>query len=77
MFLLPYLLNNRKYSIFAMKYTELHRIILQNGWTETPGRGKGSHKRYEKDGKKFTVPYHAGKEINNRFAKQILKEMGI
>ena len=30
-----------------MKYTELHRIILQNGWTELPGRGKGSHKEYE------------------------------
>lgn len=60
-----------------MKYTELHRIILQNGWTELPGRGKGRHKVYEKDGKRYTVPFHAGKEISNRFAKQLLKGLGI
>lgn len=60
-----------------MKYNELHRIIIQNGWKEIPGRGKGSHKVYEKDGKRYTVPFHAGKEINNRFAKQLLKGLGI
>ncbi len=76
---------NRKISIFvvpnnttdAMKYTELHKIILLNGWTEIPGRGKGSHKRYTKDGKIYTVPFHKGKEIGNSFAKGILKDLGI
>ena len=34
-----------------MKYAELHRLITQNGWVELPKRGKGSHKRYVKDGK--------------------------
>lgn len=60
-----------------MKYTELHKIILQNGWTEIPGRGKGSHKRYQKDGRVYTVPFHKGKEIGNDFAKGILKDLGI
>ena len=34
-----------------MKNTELHRILVQHGWTLLPDRGKGSHRRYEKDGK--------------------------
>lgn len=34
-----------------MKYSELHRIIVQNGWTKLENRGKGSHVRYEKKGK--------------------------
>lgn len=60
-----------------MKYSELHKIIQQNGWIQLPGRGKGSHIRYTKEGKIYTVPFHKGKEIGNDFAKQILKEMGI
>lgn len=60
-----------------MKYAELHRIIVQQGWTELPRRGKGSHKRYEKDGVIYTVPFHKGKEIGNDFAMRLLKEMNI
>lgn len=60
-----------------MKTTELHRIILQNGWIELKGRGKGAHRVYAKDGKLYTVPYHGATEIKNYFAKRILKEMGI
>ncbi|MBQ3658968.1 MAG: type II toxin-antitoxin system HicA family toxin [Bacteroidales bacterium] len=57
--------------------TELHRIIVKNGWTPIPDRGKGSHIRYVKDGRIYTVPYHKGKEIGNDFAKRLLKAMGI
>lgn len=60
-----------------MKNAELHRIIRKAGWTVLPGKGKGSHKIYVKDGKKYTVPYHGSREIDNRFAGLILKEMGI
>ena len=60
-----------------MKNSELHRILVKNGWKEIPGRGKGSHKVYEKDGKHSPVPFHPSKEINNRFAKKILKDLGI
>ena len=57
--------------------TELHRIIVRNGWQALSDRGKGCHIRYVKDGKIFTVPFHKGKEIGNDFAKQILKALGI
>ena len=60
-----------------MKFTELHRIIRENGWRPLPDRGKGSHVRYEKDGNRYTAPFHKGKEIPNRFANKILRQMGI
>lgn len=58
-----------------MKVTELHEIISANGWAKI--RQEGSHIRYEKDGKRYTVPFHKGKEIDNNFARTILKDMGI
>ena len=54
-----------------MKFTELHRIIRENGWRPVPDRGKGSHIVYEKDGLARTVPFHKGKEIGNNLAKKI------
>lgn len=60
-----------------MKISELHRIIRQNGWIQLPKRGKGSHIRYVKGGKFYTAPYHKSKEIDNTFAKKILKDLGI
>ncbi len=60
-----------------MKFSELHRIIMANGWSQIKGRGKGSHTRYMKEGKIYTVPFHKGKEIGNDFAKRILKDLGI
>ncbi|MBR5042090.1 MAG: type II toxin-antitoxin system HicA family toxin [Bacteroidales bacterium] len=60
-----------------MKASELHRIIRQYGWIPLPNRGKGSHVRYVKNGKIYTVPYHKSKEIDNVFAKKILKELNI
>lgn len=57
--------------------TELHRIILRNGWIPLPYEGKGSHVRYTKDGKVYTAPFHKGKEIGNDFARRILKTMEI
>ena len=60
-----------------MKVTELHNIISQNGWVLLKGKGKGSHLKYEKAGKRDTVPFHKGKEIPNEFARKILKDLGI
>ena len=60
-----------------MKYSELHRIILRNGWSLLPDKGKGSHRRYTKNGRIYTVPNHGSKEIDNEMAKKILKELGI
>ena len=60
-----------------MKFTELHRIIRENGWQPLPNRGKGSHVVYEKGGETRTVPFHKGKEIGNDFAKRILSKLDI
>ena len=60
-----------------MKYSELHRIVKQNGWVLLPKKGKGSHVRYYKNGRIYTVPFHKVKEIGNDFAKAILRDMGI
>ena len=60
-----------------MKFKEFHRIIQQNGWAVLPKKGKGSHIRYTKNGVIYTVPYHGSKELDNVFAKKILKDMGI
>lgn len=58
-----------------MKVSELHDIISRNGWVLS--RQTGSHIRYEKNGRRYTVPFHKGKEIDNNFARKILKDMGI
>ncbi len=60
-----------------MKFSELHRIIAANGWIPLPKKGKGSHVRYFKDGRIYTVPFHQGREIGNDFAKRLMKEMGL
>ena len=60
-----------------MKYSELYRIIVQNGWTKLENRGKGSHVRYEKNGKIYTVPFHKGKEVAYRTSRKILKDLDI
>ncbi len=60
-----------------MKFSELHRIITAHGWVLLPQKGKGSHRRYTKEGRIYTVPFHKGKEIGNDFAKRLLKDMGL
>lgn len=58
-----------------MKYREFHRIIARQGWVEV--RQSGSHVIYEKDGKRYTVPFHGSKEIPERLRLKIQKEMGL
>ena len=56
-----------------MKYSELHRLILRNGWIAI--RQKGSHIIYEKDGRRYPVPNHGSKEISRGLEIKIKKEM--
>lgn len=58
-----------------MKSSELHRLILQNGWREL--RQAGSHVIYEKNGKTVSVPYHGAKEMGTGIAKRFIREMGL
>ncbi len=58
-----------------MKYNELHRLVLRNGWIVR--RQKGSHVIYEKDGRIYPVPDHGSKEISKPLELKIKKEMGL
>ncbi len=44
-----------------MKYKEFHRLVTQAGWQLV--RSQGSHYIYEKDGRRYPVPYHGAKEL--------------
>lgn len=56
-----------------MKYDEIHRRIIRNGWKEL--RQSGSHVIYIKDGRTYPVPYHGGKELGKGLERKINKEM--
>ncbi|WP_414617708.1 type II toxin-antitoxin system HicA family toxin [Dyadobacter sp. 32] len=58
-----------------MKSSELHRLIQRNGWTVL--RSSGSHYIYEKDGKRYPVPFHGAKEVHEGLRKRIAKEMDL
>lgn len=58
-----------------MKSSELHRLILKNGWRLL--RVTGSHYIYEKDGITYPAPYHGAKEVGKGIEKKIKKDMGL
>lgn len=58
-----------------MKYNELHRLIIRNGWMVR--RQKGSHVIYEKSGRTYPVPDHGSKEISKPVELKIKKEMNL
>lgn len=58
-----------------MKYSELHRMILRNGWIAV--RQTGSHVIYEKNMKRYPVPNHGSKEIPGGLEKKVKREMGL
>ncbi len=55
----------------------IHRRIRhsKSGW-EYVG-AEGSHYIYEKDGRRYPVPYHGAKEIGEGLRKKIMKDMGL
>ena len=56
-----------------MKSSELHRLILRNGWRHI--RTAGSHYIYEKDGRTYPVPFHGTNEVGKGLEKKVRKEM--
>ncbi|MBK9425194.1 MAG: type II toxin-antitoxin system HicA family toxin [Bacteroidetes bacterium] len=60
-----------------MKYNELFRLLMRNGWVEV--RKKGSHVTLQHPDKKefITVPYHSGKEVKLGLLNAILKKAAI
>jgi predicted RNA binding protein YcfA (HicA-like mRNA interferase family) len=59
-----------------MKFQEIERIILKDGWTLKSVNG--SHYQYRHPSKpgKVTIPYHAG-DIHPKTVNSILKQAGI
>ena len=58
-----------------MKYNELHRLILRNGWIIT--RQTGSHVIYEKDGMHYPVPNHGSDEVKKGLEINVKKKNGV
>lgn len=56
-----------------MKSSELHKLIKASGWKHI--RTSGSHYIYEKNGKRYPVPYHGAKEVGKGIESKIKKEM--
>ena len=54
-----------------MKYSEFHRRIRKSksGWVYIGA--EGSHYIYEKDGRRYPVPYHGSKEIVRGYEKKL------
>lgn len=60
-----------------MRFREVEKMILQDGWREV---GQvGSHHQYKHPIKpgKVTIPEHKGKDINQTVVKSILKQAGL
>jgi predicted RNA binding protein YcfA (HicA-like mRNA interferase family) len=60
-----------------MKYNELLRLLIENGWIII--RQSGGHiimANYEKKGK-IILPFHSGKEVKKGLLKNLLKQTGI
>ncbi|WP_099366771.1 type II toxin-antitoxin system HicA family toxin [Sphingobacterium sp. 1.A.4] len=57
-----------------MKYDELHRWIKKCGWHRVKD---GKHRIYEKDGIRYPVPYHGGKDVGKGLLTKIIKDLGL
>ena len=58
-----------------MKTDQFHEIIRKNGWVKI--RQTGSHVIYEKDGRRYPVAYHKGKDLSRKTEMKIRKDMGL
>ena len=58
-----------------MKYDELNRMIFKAGWKLV--RTNGSHRIFEKNGRRYPVPYHGGKEVGKGLSSKVIKDMGL
>jgi mRNA interferase HicA len=60
-----------------MKYSAFHRFIRRSssGWQFVGATG--SHYIYEKDGRRYPVPYHGSKEIGEGLRKEDYEGYGV
>jgi predicted RNA binding protein YcfA (HicA-like mRNA interferase family) len=55
-------------------YKEFSGILKHNGWVESACKGKGSHRKWNKDQRSIILMYNT---IPAPVAKRLLKETGI
>lgn len=51
-----------------MKSSEFHRIVKRNGWKHIGT--EGSYYIYEKNGRRYPVPFHGAKELGKGLEKK-------
>jgi len=56
-----------------MKSSEFHRQVKKNGWKHIGT--EGSHYIYEKNGRRYPVPFHGAKELGKGLEKKMMKDM--
>ncbi|TDE16572.1 type II toxin-antitoxin system HicA family toxin [Dyadobacter psychrotolerans] len=52
-----------------MKSSEFHRLVRKNGWLHI--RTEGSHYIYEKQSRRYPVPFHGAKEVPTGLQKKM------
>lgn len=57
-----------------MKYSELIRLLKQNGWTTISQRGSHMKMKHPDFENTLTVPSHGAKEIGKGLATALLKQ---
>lgn len=56
-----------------IKTREAEKMLLNDGWELVKG-GKGSHRRYKKGNRFYTLPYHgSGKDLSPRVEQTFRK----
>lgn len=60
-----------------LKPAKLEKIVLSQGFKRVPGKGKGSHRRYQHpDGRTTEINFQA-KEIRKGTQEKIFKDIGL
>ena len=61
-----------------MTARDLERRVLQAGWVEQPGRGRGGHRVYQHPHRPglVVIPFHRG-DLPKGTAEAILKQAGL
>lgn len=60
-----------------MKAKQFLRKLREQGVEIIEGRGKGSHVLVIYKGKRSTVPFHKGKDLDRNFMREICRQLGI
>lgn len=60
-----------------MRFREVEKTILQDGWYQVKQVGSHHHYKYPTKPGKVTIPEYKGKDIHPDTVKSILKQAGL